>query len=245
VTTPHTDAYRTDLAYIHDTGFRDSARSSAPYLLDLFRRSGITAGRVVDLGCGSGIWARELTDAGYQVLGVDLSPAMIELARRRVPDAEFHVGSFVRFPLPACRAVTALGEVFNYRVDPENSLRRLRRVCQGVFDALTPKGLLVFDVAEPGRCKGLTQRFTEGEDWACLVEYHRDFARQRLTRRIVSFRQVGDTYRREEETHIQQLYPGTKVAAMLREIGFRVRPVRRHGAYPLSPGVVGFVARKP
>jgi SAM-dependent methyltransferase len=245
VTTPHTDAYQTDLAYIHDTGFGDFARSSAPYLLDLFRRSGITAGRVVDLGCGSGIWVKALADAGYQVVGVDLSPAMIELARRQVPDAEFHVGSFVRYPLPTCRAVTALGEVFNYRFDPENSLRTLRRVCQGVFDALTPQGLLVFDVAEPGRCKGLTQRFTEGEDWACLVEYHREVARLRLTRRIVSFRKVGDTYRRQEETHTQQLYRGPKVAEMLRKIGFRVRLVRRYGAYSLSPGVVALVARKP
>jgi 2-polyprenyl-3-methyl-5-hydroxy-6-metoxy-1,4-benzoquinol methylase len=65
--------YEADLAYIHDTGFGEFARNSAPYLLNLFRRNGITEGRVVDLGCGSGIWARELTDSGYQVVGVDLS----------------------------------------------------------------------------------------------------------------------------------------------------------------------------
>jgi SAM-dependent methyltransferase len=240
----HTDAYQNDLAYIHDTGFGGFARSSAPNLLNLFHQNGITDGRVVDLGCGTGIWARELTDAGYQVIGMDLSPAMIELARQRVPEAEFHVGAFLQFPMPACRAVTALGEVFNYLFDPNNSLRTLRRVCKGVFDALTPKGLLVFDVAEPGRCKGLTQRFKEGEDWACLVEYHQDVAKQQLTRRIVSFRKVGDAYRRHEETHTQQLYPGTKIAEMLRQIGFRVRLMRSYGDYPLSEGVVGVVARK-
>jgi SAM-dependent methyltransferase len=239
------DSYGGDLAYVHDRGFGGFARGSAPGLLNLLVRHGITGGQVVDLGCGSGIWARALADSGYEVVGVDLSPAMIELARRRVPEATFHTQSFCGFPMPACRAVTALGEVFNYLFDPTNSLPTLRRVCRGVFDALAPKGLLVFDVAEPGRCRGLMQRFIEGEDWACLVEYRQDVARQRLTRRIVSFRKVGDTYRRQEETHVQQLYPGTRIADMLRRIGFLVRLRRSYGEYPLPPRVVGVVARKP
>jgi SAM-dependent methyltransferase len=241
----HADAYQHDLAYVHDAGFGGFARGSAPGLLSLFRQNGVTEGVIVDLGCGSGIWAKELTDSGYEVVGVDLSPAMIELARQRVPEATFHVQSFVEFPIPACRAVTALGEVFNYLFDPKNSLRALRRVCQGVFDALTPKGLLVCDVAEPGRCQGVTQRFMEGEDWTCLVEFRQDVARQRLTRRIVTFRKVADAYRRHEETHTQHLYPGVRIAAMLRKIGFRVRLVRNYGKFPLAERVVGVVARKP
>src|SRR5689334_5247848 len=68
------DAYQDDLAYIHDAGFGGFARGSAPGLLTLFRRNGITGGLVVDLGCGSGIWANELAGSGYQVLGVDISP---------------------------------------------------------------------------------------------------------------------------------------------------------------------------
>jgi SAM-dependent methyltransferase len=240
-----TAAYQTDLAYIHDAGFGGFARSSAPNLLTLFRQYSITDGRVVDLGCGSGIWARELADAGYQAIGVDLSPAMIELARRRVPEAQFHVKSFLAFDVPACRAVTALGEVFNYSFDATNSLRSMQRVCRRIYDALTPSGLLVFDVAGPSRCQGLTQRFFEGEDWTCLVEVHRDTAKQQSIRRIVSLRKVGDSYRRQEETHIQQLYAAAPIAAMLRAIGFRVRQVRSYGKYALSSGVVAFVARKP
>src|SRR6516165_376478 len=117
------DAYQDDLAHIHDTGFGGFARGSAPGLLSLLRQNGIREGVVVDLGCGSGIWARALADSGYEVVGVDISPAMIALARQRVPEATFHVQSFVEFPIPGCRAVTALGEVFNYLFDPRNSLR--------------------------------------------------------------------------------------------------------------------------
>ncbi|WP_302888676.1 class I SAM-dependent DNA methyltransferase [Streptomyces sp. NEAU-Y11] len=47
--------------------------------------------RVLDLGCGTGLpTARQLTDAGLRVVGVDLSAGMVRLAREYVPGAEFH-----------------------------------------------------------------------------------------------------------------------------------------------------------
>ncbi|HZM85247.1 MAG TPA: class I SAM-dependent methyltransferase, partial [Blastocatellia bacterium] len=85
------EAYKDDLAYIHDVGFGDFARNSARGLLEILREAGITSGLVVDLGCGSGLWARELVDAGYDVFGIDISAPMIDIARRRVPQGKFQV----------------------------------------------------------------------------------------------------------------------------------------------------------
>ncbi|MFJ6568262.1 class I SAM-dependent methyltransferase [Streptomyces sp. NPDC091292] len=46
--------------------------------------------RVLDVGCGTGLpTARGLVDAGFTVLGVDLSDGMLDLARAQVPEAEF------------------------------------------------------------------------------------------------------------------------------------------------------------
>ncbi|HWB13713.1 MAG TPA: class I SAM-dependent methyltransferase [Pirellulales bacterium] len=240
------EVYESDLAYIHDRGFGGFARGSAPGLLNLLRQAGIGEGRIVDLGCGSGIWARELVDAGFEVTGVDISPAMIELARRRVPEAELHVGSFFSFPIPACRGVTAIGEVFNYLFDADNSLDSLANFWNRIFvDGLSPGGSLIFDVAMPGRCRGRTQACAEGDDWACLVEYHHDEPNRQLTRRIVSFRKVGELYRRHEEIHRQQLLDETTVVQVLQQIGFRVRTVSSYGDYRFAEAVVGFVATKP
>jgi hypothetical protein len=50
--------YGADLAFIYDVGFGGHARRAAPTLLAILHQSGISAGLVVDLGCGSGIWAR-------------------------------------------------------------------------------------------------------------------------------------------------------------------------------------------
>ncbi|MFF3885563.1 class I SAM-dependent DNA methyltransferase [Streptomyces sp. NPDC001914] len=47
--------------------------------------------RVLDLGCGTGVpTARQMADAGFEVVGVDLSGGMVELASGYVPDATFH-----------------------------------------------------------------------------------------------------------------------------------------------------------
>ena len=80
-------AYARDLAEIHDAGYAEFSATAAPGLLRRLRRAGIGSGLVVDLGCGSGIWARALTDAGYDVLGVDPSAAMLRIARRRARGA--------------------------------------------------------------------------------------------------------------------------------------------------------------
>jgi SAM-dependent methyltransferase len=50
-------------------------------------------GPVVELGCGPGMVTARLRDLGLDISGIDLSPAMIELARKEFPDLRFEVGS--------------------------------------------------------------------------------------------------------------------------------------------------------
>jgi len=92
--------YREDLAYIHDAGFGQLAAHAAAVVAEVLRAAGHHGGLVVDLGCGSGVAARELCGAGYDVLGIDLSSALVETARRRVPSATFQVGSCLSADIP-------------------------------------------------------------------------------------------------------------------------------------------------
>jgi hypothetical protein len=112
------------------------------------------------------------------------------------------------------------------------------------YDALDPGGLFVFDIVEIGTDRDRPPSARAGDGWACLVRYDYDERRDQLTRHITTFRQTGQLYRRSEETHRVQLYDRRDVAAMLRDAGFRVRIVRRFGAYQLLPGRVAFLARK-
>ncbi|MER6303501.1 class I SAM-dependent methyltransferase [Kitasatospora sp. NPDC001539] len=55
-------------------------------------------GLIADLGCGPGHVTGWLTGQGASVVGVDLSPRMVELARREQPKAEFRVGDLLALP---------------------------------------------------------------------------------------------------------------------------------------------------
>lgn len=45
----------------------------------------LSGARILDAGCGTGALAFELAERGAEVIGVDISPQLIEIARRRTP----------------------------------------------------------------------------------------------------------------------------------------------------------------
>jgi SAM-dependent methyltransferase len=193
------------------------------------------------------LWARELVDTGYRVLGIDISEAMIELSRNRVPEAEFRLGSLFEVEIPPCKAVTAVSEVLNYLFDAENEELGLGRLFRRVYHALVPGGVFVFDVLGPGQVPpgATTKGFSVGEDWAVLSELEEDAERGTMERRIVSFRKVGDYYRRDDEVHRVRLYDPAELSSELERAGFSVRKLRSYGDFPLSEGHAAFVAGKP
>jgi SAM-dependent methyltransferase len=240
------DAYRADLAYIHDRGYGGLAADAAARLIDELAVAAPRGGTVVDLGCGSGILAAALSDAGYHVLGIDMSEAMVALARTRAPKAEFRAGSFVSADLPRCVAVTAIGEVLNYAVDPANGDGARADLFRKVYRSLVSGGVFLFDIAglERAGVHAPQRTHAEGPDWAVLAETTVDPDTRVLTRRITSFRQVGTLFRRDTEVHSLVLMDPGAVQQALRDEGFEVQVIPRYKTVPLPAGAVALVARK-
>ena len=69
-------------------------------LLDRFAASVRDVGPACDMGCGPGHVARYLHERGVQVCGVDLSPALVERARRLTPGVEFRQGDMMALDAP-------------------------------------------------------------------------------------------------------------------------------------------------
>ena len=244
--TEATQVYREDLAYIHSLAFSEFAERSAPGLLEILRETGVVSGRVVDLGCGGGEWAGALCRAGYRVLGVDISSAMIRRARRKAPQARFMRASICAIELPPCNAVTIICGGFNQAFTEKPSKTRLR-FFRAAYRALAPGGVLVFDVAEPGfaHAEGRGTTLCHGEDWCCIIRDEEDEERKVLTRRMLTFRKMGKYYRRSEEIHRVRLYESSLIANELRRAGFKVRVLRGYGAFRFPGAQSGFRARKP
>ncbi|MFJ9247448.1 class I SAM-dependent methyltransferase [Streptomyces sp. NPDC101776] len=103
-------SYLTAIRESYDTVAADYAQLvKAPAELDPLSRAMLAAfaetvragdlGPVADLGCGPGKVTAYLAELGVPVLGIDLSPRMIELARRAHPGLTFTVGSMTAAPI--------------------------------------------------------------------------------------------------------------------------------------------------
>jgi SAM-dependent methyltransferase len=238
--------YNEDLAYIHDVGFRDYALKSTPGILEIFKQHQLDSGLILELGCGSGLSAEILHQSGYQVLGIDISEAMVAIAQTRVPTAEFRVASLFTAEIPPCTAVISIGECLSYAFDA-NSDAVLEALFQRIYQALSPGGVFIFDVVIPGHAAlgEIVKNFTEGQDWIVLVEKQEDPVQQLLTRRIIALRQVEDLYRRTEEVHCQRLFNMETLAKILSQNGFHVDIIDRYGAFRLPPARMAAIAHKP
>ena len=60
---------------------------------------GLPVGVALDAACGTGRHSARLASLGHTVIGVDATPAMLEVACRKVPEAEFHKGTLDALPL--------------------------------------------------------------------------------------------------------------------------------------------------
>jgi SAM-dependent methyltransferase len=238
------NGYREDLAAIHDVGFGGIAEEAAAFLLSRLSSAGLARGTVTDLGCGGGRLLRRAVDTGYEAVGVDLSAPVIQIARARVPEGEFHVESYLSCALPRSVAVTAIGEVLSYAFDERNTDAARDALFARAYSALVPGGLLLFDLATRGKAGEVAIRrgFRTGPGWAILFDAQVDGSV--LIRRITSFRRDGACWRRDDETHRLLLADPVAVSRALRNVGFAVRTLAAYGTTALPPNVTVFLATR-
>ncbi|HEX8244240.1 MAG TPA: class I SAM-dependent methyltransferase [Longimicrobium sp.] len=130
--------------------------------------------RVLDVGCGSGYFAREMARLGANVVGVDLSPRMIEHARRAEaaePLGIEYVAGDAAEVIPRCDPASfdlaASCLALQDMADPATVLR-------GVRAALRPGGRFVASITHP--CTDTPFRRWEKDEagrkrWLCLDRY--------------------------------------------------------------------------
>jgi SAM-dependent methyltransferase len=100
-------------------------------LLDAYAERHRAQGLVLDVGCGPGHIARYLHERGVEVVGIDLSPEMVEVARRLNPGLRFEVGDMAALDVEDA-ALTGLVAFYSIIHIPREGvpgvLREFRRV---------------------------------------------------------------------------------------------------------------------
>jgi SAM-dependent methyltransferase len=134
----------------HWAGFAAPAREAVA------RAAGIEAGAtVLDVGCGSGEFCELAVARGARVSGIDAAAGMVELARRRLPDADLRVGPIEQLPWPdrSFDLVTAFN-AFQFTADIGAALAEARRVTRSggrvaICNWGRPEDIEVYAISEP------------------------------------------------------------------------------------------------
>ena len=137
-----------NFARVYDT-FMDNVpyEEWSRYLIGLLRREKIEDGLVLELGCGTGSMTQLLSAAGYDMIGVDNSEDMLEIAMEKKTGSGLNILYLLQdmreFELyGTVRAVVSVCDSINYITEEEDLLQVFRLV----NNYLDPGGIFIFDM---------------------------------------------------------------------------------------------------
>lgn len=140
------EAY-TSFAYVYDT-FMDNVPYGewARHIREKLCEHGVTDGIVLDLGCGTGTMTERLAGYGYDMIGVDNSEEMLELAMEKKTESGYDILYLLQDMrglelYGTVRAVVSVCDSVNYITEPDE----LEEVFRLVNNYLDPKGIFLFD----------------------------------------------------------------------------------------------------
>lgn len=132
------------------------------------RCAAVSLGPVLDAGCGAGRVSAHLSARGLDVFGVDLSPVMVELARRTYPHLRFDVGALEDLPVPD----TTLGGLLAWYSLIHTAPERLL-TCVGEFARVLRPGAWMLAAFQAGDGRRVERTSAYGHPVA-LTNYRHD-----------------------------------------------------------------------
>ncbi len=195
------------------------------YLISLLEEQGVDQGLVLELGCGTGRMTRLLAQAGYDMIGVDNSQEMLQIAKEAEGQAEdilYLLQDMREFELyGTVRAVVSVCDSLNYILEEEELLTVFRLV----NNYLDPGGVFIFDMNTLYKYREILGENTiceNREEGSFIWENYYDEEEQTNQYDLTLFIQEPDCpglYQKYEETHVQRGYGLEKIKKLLRQAG--------------------------
>lgn len=222
------EAY-TSFAEVYDQ-FMDNVpyREWADFLQEILREEGINDGLVLDLGCGTGSMTEELAGRGYDMIGVDNSEDMLEIAMEKRQesghDILYLLQDMQEFELyGTVRAVVSVCDSVNYVTEKEE----LEQVFRLVNNYLDPGGIFVFDFNTEYKYREVLgdRTIAENREDSSFIWDNYYYEEEHMNEyELTLFIQETDQkelYHKYQETHFQRAYTLEEIRELLEKSGLR------------------------
>lgn len=219
------DSY-TSFAKVYDT-FMDNVpyEEWSDYVHQLLREYGVESGIILDLGCGTGSITERLAGKGYDMIGIDYSEEMLNIAMEKPSQSEYDILYLLQdmreFELyGTVNGVVSICDSMNYIVDEEDLLEVFRLV----NNYLDPGGIFIFDLNTIYKYKELLgeQTIAENRDECSFIwENYYDEEEFINEYELTLFMRDKDSelYEKFQEVHYQRAYELESVIGLLEQAG--------------------------
>lgn len=204
-------------------------KGRALYIREIFKRHGIASNIILDLACGTGKISFELAKAGFEVIGVDVSPDMLSQAMSKL-------GSKADNPVFICQdmqtldlygtvgAVVCTLDCINHLTSPVSVKKAFERV--SLF--LESGGLFVFDLNSPYKIAEILGNNSFVYDYGdiyCVWQNGYNPKSKLCNFDLTFFELDGDRYIRSDENFAERAYTTTQVEKYLKSAGLELEAV--------------------
>ncbi len=197
------------------------------FIIEQLNGYGIDTGLVLDMGCGTGKLTRMLAKRGFDMIGVDMSIEMLEIAQEHQAEEDLGIlylcqdmGELELYG--TVRAIVSSCDCVNYITEEEN----LVEVFRLVNNYLDPGGIFFFDFNTGYKYEELLgdRVFAENRQqgsfiWENYYDKESGINQYDLT---LFIRQQNELYEKYEETHFQKAYTLEDVKRLLEQAGMEL-----------------------
>lgn len=217
------DAY-TSFASVYDM-FMDNIPYGewCAYLTSLLKEYGVEDGILLDLGCGTGSLTELLAQEGYDMIGVDFSEDMLQIAMEKREESGLPILYLLQdmreFELyGTVKAAVSICDSMNYILEKED----LVQVFKLVNNYLDPSGIFIFDMNTEYKYTHLLAdgTFAENREESSFIWENFYDEDERINEYdLTLFIKEGELFRKFEETHYQRCYSLEEVKEAAKEAG--------------------------
>lgn len=202
-------------AYLYDRLTDDiDYNSFLEFIESQFEKNNLNAELVLELACGTGSLTKLLCEKGYDVIGLDSSSDMLEVAREKCPDTLFINQDMTEFELyGTVDAIVCCLDSINYVTDK----RKLQKMFKLVNNYLNHKGLFIFDINSEYKLKNIIGNncFVRNEE-DIFYSWENEAEKDRVNFYLTFFTENDDgLYDRFDEMHTERIYKEGEIEELL------------------------------